>query len=108
MAITTMIGAKIHRREDPRLVRGQGRYTDDFVRPRTTYMSLVRSPHAHARIKSIDTSAANAAPGVLAVYVAEDIEKVNSGTMPGAPACVPEIKPVPDRIPLPKDQASFQ
>jgi carbon-monoxide dehydrogenase large subunit len=108
MAITTMIGAKIHRREDPRLVRGQGHYTDDFVRPRTAYLAVVRSPHAHASIKAIDTSVAKAAPGVLAVYVAEDMEKVISGSMPVAPAFVPEKKTVPDRFPLAKTEVCFQ
>ena len=58
MAVTTMIGAKIHRREDPRLVSGEGRFVDDFTRPGTAYMAVVRSPHAHARIKSIDLTAA--------------------------------------------------
>ena len=56
MAVTTMIGAKIHRREDPRLVSGHGRYTDDFVRPDTAYLAVIRSPYAHARILSIDVS----------------------------------------------------
>src|SRR6266851_5017408 len=63
MAVTTMIGAKIHRREDPRLVSGEGRYVDDFTRPGTAHMAVVRSPHAHARIKSIDLTAASRAPG---------------------------------------------
>ena len=79
MALTTMIGAKIHRREDPRLVSGHGRYADDFVRPETAYMSVVRSPYAHARIVSIDASAAKAAPGVVAVYTAGDFEGVRAG-----------------------------
>ena len=65
MAITTMVGARIHRREDPRLVRGHGRYTDDFVRPHTVYMSVVRSPHAHARIRTIDPAEAMKALGFV-------------------------------------------
>jgi carbon-monoxide dehydrogenase large subunit len=108
MAITTMIGAKIHRREDPRLVRGQGHYMDDFVRPHTAYLAVVRSPYAHATFKSIDPSAATGAPGVVAVYVAEDIEKVISGAMPVAPAFVAEKKTVPDRFPLAKSEVCFQ
>src|SRR5437868_5553933 len=108
MAITTMIGAKIHRREDPRLVRGQGRYTDDFVRPHTAYLAMVRSPYAHARVRSIDTSAAKAAPGVVAVYVAQDFEKVISGGIPAFPGFVPEKKTVPDRFPIAKSEACFQ
>jgi carbon-monoxide dehydrogenase large subunit len=108
MGITTMIGARIHRREDPRLVRGQGRYTDDFVRPNTAYLALIRSPYAHARISSIDATAAKAAPGVVAVYVAEDIEKVISGAMPVAPAFVADKKTVPDRFPIAKSEVCFQ
>jgi carbon-monoxide dehydrogenase large subunit len=108
MAITTMIGAKIHRREDPRLVSGQGRYLDDFVRPGTVYASMVRSPFAHARIRSIDPSEAQKAPGVLAVYTAADFESVIGGTMPVAPAFVPEKKTVPERRPMPKGEVCYQ
>src|ERR1700730_3301252 len=108
MAVTTMIGAKIHRREDPRLVSGHGRYTDDFVRPDTAYLAVIRSPYAHARILSIDASAAKAAPGVLAVYTAEDFEGVVSGTMPVAPAFVAEKKQTPARYPIGKSAACFQ
>src|SRR5207302_1883312 len=108
MAITTMVGARIHRREDPRLVRGQGRYADDFVRPHTAYMAVVRSPHAHARILSIDPAEAMKAPGVEAVLTAADFKKVLSGAMPVAPAFVPEKKTVPDRFPIAEGEASFQ
>src|ERR1700737_2303800 len=76
MALTTMIGARIHRREDPRLVSGHGRYADDFIRPQTAFMAVVRSPFAHARITSIDAAAAKAAPGVVAVYTAADFVAV--------------------------------
>src|SRR2546425_9472146 len=108
MAVTTMIGAKIHRSEDPRLVSGHGRYTDDFVRPDTAYMAVIRSPYAHARIVSIDASAARAAPGVLAVFIAEDFEPVVSGTMPVAPAFVAEKKQAPGRYPIAKSEACYQ
>ncbi|MBJ7612196.1 MAG: molybdopterin-dependent oxidoreductase [Candidatus Dormibacteraeota bacterium] len=108
MAVTTMIGAKIHRREDPRLVSGHGRYTDDFVRPDTAYLAVIRSPYAHARIVSVDASAAREAPGVLAVYTAEDFEPVLSGTMPVAPAFVAEKKETRGRYPIAKSEACFQ
>src|ERR1700758_4111070 len=74
MAVTTMIGAKIHRREDPRLVSGHGRYVDDMVRPGMVHMAVVRSPLAHARIKSIDLAAAKKAPGVSAVLTFADFK----------------------------------
>jgi carbon-monoxide dehydrogenase large subunit len=108
MAITTMVGARIHRREDPRLVRGQGRYTDDFVRPLTAYAAVVRSPHAHARIRSIDVTDAVNAHGVVAVLTAADFKKVLSGFMPVAPAFVPEKKTVPDRFPIAEGEVCFQ
>src|SRR5579884_586910 len=108
MAITTMIGARIHRREDPRLVRGQGRYTDDFVRPHTVHMAVVRSPYAHARIRSIDVSAARRSPGVVAVLTAADFKPVIAGAMPVAPAFVPEKKQTPERFPIVEKEACFQ
>jgi aerobic carbon-monoxide dehydrogenase large subunit len=108
MAITTMIGAKIHRREDPRLVSGHGRYTDDFKRPGCTYAAFVRSPYAHARITSIELTDAAKAPGVIAVLTARDFEGVIAGAAPVAPAFVPEKKTVPDRLPIAKDEVVFQ
>jgi carbon-monoxide dehydrogenase large subunit len=108
MAITTMIGAKIHRREDPRLVSGEGRYIDDFTRPGTVYLSVVRSPYAHARIKSIDITAATKAPGVVAIYTHKDFAKVISGTMPAAPAFVAEKKQIPPRFPIADKEVVYQ
>ena len=55
-----MFGKSIKRREDPRLMTGKGTYVDDVKLPGTTYAAFVRSPHAHARIRKIDTSAAAA------------------------------------------------
>jgi carbon-monoxide dehydrogenase large subunit len=66
------IGQAVSRFEDPRLLRGGGRYVDDVVLPNMAYGFVLRSPHAHARIRSIDTAAAKAAPGVLAVLTGED------------------------------------
>ncbi|MGH7764569.1 MAG: xanthine dehydrogenase family protein molybdopterin-binding subunit [Candidatus Dormibacteraceae bacterium] len=108
MAITTMIGAKIHRREDPRLVSGEGRYIDDFTRPGTLFMAVVRSPHAHALINSIDASSASKAPGVVAIYTHKDIAKVIAGTMPAAPAFVAEKKQVPARYPIAEKEVAYQ
>ncbi len=74
----TGIGARVERKEDRRFLTGAGQYTDDVVLPGQTYACFVRSPHAHAKIKSIDTAAAKAAPGVLAVFTGADIAgKVN-------------------------------
>src|SRR5215813_3133558 len=97
MAISTMIGAKIHRREDPHLITGGGRYVEDLIRPGTLSLVVVRSPHAHARIVGINADAARGMPGVVAVLTAADFKKVLSGTHPVAPAAAPTKHTVPDR-----------
>src|ERR1700682_4443775 len=108
MAISQMIGAKIHRREDPHLITGQGRYIEDLVRPGTLTMVVVRSPHAHARITRIDAAAAKAMPGVAAVLTAADFKPLLTGTHPVAPAFVAEKHTVPQRFPLADQEAVFQ
>ena len=66
------IGQSVKRREDARLLKGAGRYTDDIKLPKMTQAAFVRSPYAHANILSIDTSAAEKAEGVVAVYTGKD------------------------------------
>jgi len=61
------MGHSMKRKEDPRFIRGQGRYIDDHVLPGMLYMDIVRSPYAHAKIKKINTEKALKIPGVLAV-----------------------------------------
>ncbi len=68
------VGQPVRRFEDLRLLTGRGRYQDDLTLPRQAYAIFVRSPHAHARIRSINTEAALAAPGVVAVYTGADYE----------------------------------
>jgi len=75
------IGQPVSRFEDPRLLRGQGHYQDDVNLPGQAYAVFLRSPHAHARIKAINTAAATAAPGVLAVFNGEDVAGDGLGTM---------------------------
>jgi carbon-monoxide dehydrogenase large subunit len=72
----------VSRFEDPRLIRGGGRYTDDIKLPGMAHAVVLRSPYAHARIKSIDTKAAKAAPGVLAVLTAADVKAAGYGDLP--------------------------
>jgi aerobic carbon-monoxide dehydrogenase large subunit len=67
------VGQRIRRREDPPLITGRGRYTDDLTLPGQLWASIVRSPVAHARIASIDKSAAESATGVTAVFTGEDL-----------------------------------
>ena len=57
------VGQPVRRVEDRRFLTGRGRYLDDIVRPRQAHAAMLRSPHAHARIRAIDTAAAKAAPG---------------------------------------------
>src|SRR5436309_7993635 len=71
---TRVFGSGIRRREDPRLITGAATYTDDYTLPDMVHMVLLRSPHAHARIKRIDTTRAKAAPGVVAVFTGTDVE----------------------------------
>ncbi|MBV9581290.1 MAG: molybdopterin-dependent oxidoreductase [Chloroflexi bacterium] len=108
MAISQMIGARIHRREDPHLITGGGRYVEDLIRPGTLTMGIVRSPHAHARIDAIHTDAARGMPGVVAVLTAADFKKLLSGTHPAAPAFVAEKHTVPERFPIAESETVFQ
>src|SRR5262249_39268803 len=76
------IGQPVPRAEDPVLLRGAGRYADDFSRPGQAYAVVVRSPYAHGVIRGIDTDAARALPGVLAVYTAADLAAGGIGPLP--------------------------
>ena len=76
------IGQGVSRFEDPRLVRGGGRYTDDIKLPGLVHGIVLRSPHAHAKIRSIDIAAAKTAPGVLAVLTSADIKTAGYGDLP--------------------------
>ena len=71
-----IFGSAIRRREDPRLLTGTGTFTDDITLPGLAHAALLRSPHAHARIRTIDTGRASEAPGVLAVYTGKDTAAV--------------------------------
>ena len=108
MAVTQMIGAKIHRREDPRLVSGHGRYTDDLNRPGQVHAAFIRSPYAHATVNSIDIGEAKAAAGIIAVYTAKDFEGQLAGTHPAAPAFTAEKHTVPARFPIAAGEVCYQ
>src|SRR5215472_7879192 len=69
-----LVGRSVKRKEDFRFITGAGRYTDDLSRPGQTYATFLRSPHAHATVKSIDARAALAVPGVLAVLTGRDLK----------------------------------
>jgi carbon-monoxide dehydrogenase large subunit len=76
------VGQSVRRLEDPRLIQGLGRYSDDVSLPHEAHAVLVRSPHAHARIRTIETREALDAPGVLAVLTAADLAADGIGNLP--------------------------
>src|SRR5947208_9844236 len=71
--MTFRIGDSVPRTEDPLLLRGKGRYTDDVNEPRQAYAYIVRSQHAHGVLKGVDAENAKRMPGVLAIYTAADL-----------------------------------
>ena len=111
------LGQPVPRFEDPRLLRGGGRYVDDMVLPRMVFGHVLRSPHAHARIRSIDTRAAKQMPGVLAVLTGADWKASGWGDLPAAggmkrPGGLPSYKPrfpalVEDRVRWVGDYVAF-
>src|SRR5439155_6560685 len=93
------------RKEDPELLTGRGRYTDDLSVPGMLWMSVVRSPFAHARINSVDLSNALATPGVVAAYSGSDFEW--AGPLLMAWPATDDINN-PPHWPLAKDEARYQ
>ena len=81
---TAVIGTRRLRREDPALLTGEGRFTADLSIPGALHLALARSPYAHARITSIDATAAAALPGVVAVYTGADLVDAWAAPMPCA------------------------
>ncbi len=95
--VPKLVGTRVKRREDPRLITGHATYVDDIKLVGTLHMALRRSEYGHARILSVNTDAAKALPGVVAVLTAEDIEGVIA-TLPTVPA-TPDAK-LPPHYPL--------
>src|SRR6187551_3489665 len=75
------IGARVARKEDKRFITGAGRYVDDMVVPGMKHAAFVRSPHAHAQIKKIDTKAAMAMPGVIGVLTGKELKADGIGNL---------------------------
>ena len=101
---TAAFGAALKRKEDPRLITGQGTYVEDVTLTGMLHMVLVRSPLAHALIKSIDTAEALKSPGVIAVFTGEDL-KEELGSLPCG-WVVPDTKEVP-HPPLAVDRVRY-
>src|SRR5919202_1859260 len=74
---TQLIGARVKRVEDPRLITGAAKYLDDLKLTGMAHVAILRSPYAHARIRGIDTTRAAASPGVVAVFTGRDFEHLN-------------------------------
>src|SRR5262249_33794521 len=101
---TRIFGSGIKRREDPRLITGKAKYTDDMSLPGMLHMVIVRSPFAHAKIKNIDVSKAKAVEGVVAVFTSADI------TLGGVPCAwlVPNSNlKTPEHPPLAKNKVRY-
>jgi len=79
-----IFGSGIKRREDPRLITGQAKYTDDFTLPGMAHLAVVRSPYAHAKIKRINTNKAAKMPGVVGVFTGQDMVDAGFGNIPCA------------------------
>jgi carbon-monoxide dehydrogenase large subunit len=99
-----LVGQRLKRTEDPRLIKGLAHYVDDIRLPDTLHAVFVRSIYAHARIKSVDVSAASKAPGVVAVYTGKDVSQ-KIGPVPCA-AALPDLK-VPDHRVLATSKVYF-
>ena len=95
-----IIGQPLRRKEDLRLLTGQGRYSDDLSLPGQAYAYVLRSPHAHARIRSIETAAARSMPGVLAVLTGADVKADGLTDVPHTP--IP-MKPPADILLINRD-----
>jgi len=97
--MTTVLGQRILRREDAEILTGEAKYIDDLNIPGALWLALVRSPVARARIRSIDTSAAQDSPGVVAVYTGDDLMGEWAGPLPVAFNATPDQK-LPAHYPL--------
>ena len=99
-----MIGARVERREDYRLLTGNGKFLDDLEMPDTFEAAFLRSPHGHARVLGIDTSRALDVPGVIGVFTGEDLRPM----MKPLPAKVahPDLQEIP-RLPMALDAVHY-
>ena len=103
--VQTYIGAPIRRKEDARFLTGRATFVDDIKLPNMLHAAILRSPHAHARIKGIDATKALAIPGVVAVYTFEDIASL-AGPIPVRTTPLPELEPFL-QYPLASDVARY-
>ncbi len=103
----TYIGASLPRREDRKLLTGQGSFVDNLTLPGMLWMALVRSPYPHARIVGVDVAAAAGAPGVVAAYSGHDLAEEWGGSLPCAWPVTEDIE-MPPHWPLAQDKARYE
>jgi aerobic carbon-monoxide dehydrogenase large subunit len=103
---TTYIGASVERKEDARLLRGETRWVDNMTLPGMLWMSVVRSPYAHAKIKNVDLSAALSAEGVVAAFSGADLADEWAGSLPCAWPVTGDCR-IPQHHPLTADKARY-
>ena len=103
---TTVIGTRMLRREDPALLTGEAKFTNDLAIPGALHLAVLRSPHAHAKITRIDASAARALPGVVAVYSGADLASMWAAPMPCAWPVTPDMKN-PPHYPIAVDKVTY-
>src|ERR671934_1053526 len=104
ITIPKLLGAPIKRGEDPKLVAGAGSYVEDVPLTGLVHLAFVRSPHAHARLGRIDTAAARAAEGVLAVVTGAGLQGAFTGPLPCEPPGNLDEMRNPERLPLARDK----
>ena len=104
---TQYIGAPVPRREDRKLLTGQGSFVDNMTLPGMLWMALVRSPYPHARIVSVDVAAAAQAPGVVAAYSGHDLAGEWAGPLPCAWPVTEDIA-MPPHWPVAQDKARYE
>ncbi|MFM8264685.1 MAG: xanthine dehydrogenase family protein molybdopterin-binding subunit, partial [Acidimicrobiia bacterium] len=103
---TSVLGTRMLRREDPALLTGEAKYTNDLAIPSALHLAVLRSPYAHARIRSIDTSDAASMPGVVAVYTGRDLVSSWAAPMPCAWPVTPDMKN-PPHYPIAVDKVTY-
>ncbi|NQW68343.1 MAG: xanthine dehydrogenase family protein molybdopterin-binding subunit, partial [Acidimicrobiaceae bacterium] len=102
----SIIGTRMLRREDPALLTGEAKFTNDLVIPGALHLAVLRSPYAHARIKSIDVTDALTMPGVIAIYTGKDLHATWAAPMPCAWPVTPDMKN-PAHFPLALDKVCY-
>ena len=102
----SVLGQRLLRREDPALLTGEAKFTNDLVIPGALYLAVLRSPYAHARITAVDVSGAAAMPGVVAAYSGADLASLWAGPMPCAWPVTADMKN-PAHYPLAVTKAAY-